>query len=202
MRRRVPLRKSLLVRLLAASILVAVCSVAATAWLAVNTTSQEIQQERVQTLSDDAGSYETLLGYAATHHDWDGVGPVLADLTKRTGRHIALTTQSRQPIGTPVDSGGAAAPHASPVPSNVSPVPSNVSAVPSNVSAVIDPLDVDQTLAPAAAPPGSIRAPSGRSPSPPMNSPTCARRPAGPPTACARADSPPRPAPTPAADRT
>ncbi|MDH6120119.1 two-component system sensor histidine kinase BaeS [Kitasatospora sp. GAS204A] len=148
MRRRVPLRKSLLVRLLAASILVAVCSVAATAWLAVNTTSQEIQQERVQTLSDDAGSYETLLGYAATHHDWDGVGPVLADLTKRTGRHIALTTQSRQPIGTPVDSGGAAAPHASPVPSNVSPVPSNVSAVPSNVSAVIDPLDVDQTLAP------------------------------------------------------
>ncbi|MDH6113620.1 two-component system sensor histidine kinase BaeS [Kitasatospora sp. MAP12-15] len=128
MRRRVPLRKSLLVRLLAASILVAVCSVAATAWLAVNTTSQEIQQEQVQTLSADAGIYETLLGYAATHQNWDGAGPVLADLAKRTGRHIALTDQSRQPIG-----GGSAAPQASPVPSNA--------------SAVIDPLDVDQTLA-------------------------------------------------------
>ncbi|MGC0312119.1 ATP-binding protein [Kitasatospora acidiphila] len=128
MRRRVPLRKSLLVRLLAASILVAVCSVAATAWLAVNATSQEIQQEQVQTLSGDAGIYETLLGFAATHHDWDGAGPVLADLTKRTGRHIALTDQSRRPIG------GSAAPHASPVPSKA--------------SAVIDPLDVDQTLAP------------------------------------------------------
>ncbi|TQF04432.1 HAMP domain-containing protein [Kitasatospora acidiphila] len=128
MRRRVPLRKSLLVRLLAASILVAVCSVAATAWLAVNTTSQEIQQEQVQTLSGDAGIYETLLGFAATHQNWDGIGPVLADLTKRTGRHIALTDQSRRPIG------GSAAPHASPVPSKA--------------SAVIDPLDVDQTLAP------------------------------------------------------
>ncbi|WP_327069874.1 HAMP domain-containing histidine kinase [Kitasatospora sp. NBC_01250] len=128
MRRRVPLRKSLLVRLLAASILVAVCSVAATAWLAVNTTSHEIQQEQVQTLSDDAGIYETLLGYAATHQNWDGAGPVLADLARRTGRHIALTGQSRQPIG------DSAAPPASPVPSKA--------------SAVIDPLDVDQTLAP------------------------------------------------------
>ncbi|GAB2701226.1 HAMP domain-containing sensor histidine kinase [Kitasatospora kifunensis] len=142
MRRRVPLRKSLLVRLLAASILVAVCSVAATAWLAVNTTSQEIQQEQVQTLSDDAGIYETLLGYAATHQNWDGADSVLADLTKRTGRHIALTDQSRHPIG------GSTAPHASPAPSDASPVPSNASAVPSNASAVIDPLDVDQTLAP------------------------------------------------------
>ncbi|MDH6132327.1 two-component system sensor histidine kinase BaeS [Kitasatospora sp. MAA4] len=128
MRRRVPLRKSLLIRLLAASILVAVCSVAATAWLAVNTTSQEIQQEQVQTLSGDAGIYETLLGYAATHQNWDGAAAVLAGLTKQTGRHIALTNQSRQPVG------GSAAPHASPVPSNA--------------SAVIDPLDVDQTLAP------------------------------------------------------
>ncbi|MDH6577471.1 HAMP domain-containing sensor histidine kinase [Kitasatospora sp. MAP5-34] len=128
MRRRVPLRKSLLVRLLAASILVAVCSVAATAWLAVNTTSQEIRQEQVQTLSGDAGIYETLLGYAATHQNWDGAGAVLADLTKQTGRHITLTDRSRQPIA------GSAAPHGSPVPSDV--------------SAVIDPLDVDQRLAP------------------------------------------------------
>ncbi|MFJ8473541.1 ATP-binding protein [Kitasatospora sp. NPDC094011] len=128
MRRRVPLRKSLLVRLLAASILVAVCSVAATAWLAVNTTSREIQQERVQTLSEDAGIYEALLGYAATHRTWDDAGPVLADLANRTGRHVALTDQGRQPLA------GSAAPPASPVPSKA--------------SAVIDPLAVDQTLAP------------------------------------------------------
>lgn len=75
MRCRVPLRKSLLVRLLAASILVAVCSVAATAWPAVDTTSREIQQERVQILSEDAGIYEALLGYAATHRTWDDASP-------------------------------------------------------------------------------------------------------------------------------
>jgi two-component system sensor histidine kinase BaeS len=67
-RQRVPWYSSLRVRLLVVSILVALCSVTATAWLAVTTTTTAIQQQG-QLLSDDASIYDTLLGYAATHHD-------------------------------------------------------------------------------------------------------------------------------------
>ncbi|MFD3606265.1 two-component sensor histidine kinase, partial [Streptomyces sp. NPDC058656] len=63
-RARLPLRKSLLGRLLTVSVLVASCSVAATAWLAVQTTSGAIRQEQGQNLSADAEIYNTLLGYA------------------------------------------------------------------------------------------------------------------------------------------
>lgn len=58
---RLPLRKSLLGRLLAVSALVAACSVAATAWLAVQTTSGAIKQEQGQNLADDARIYNTLM---------------------------------------------------------------------------------------------------------------------------------------------
>ena len=51
--RRMPLRKSLLVRLLITSVLIAVCSVAATAWLAVQTTTRAIREEQGQVLADD-----------------------------------------------------------------------------------------------------------------------------------------------------
>ena len=70
---RLPLRKSLLGRLLTVSALVAACSVAATAWLAVQTTSGAIRQEQGQNLTADARIYNTLLGYAATHPGWEGV---------------------------------------------------------------------------------------------------------------------------------
>lgn len=66
---RLPLRKSLLGRLLAVSVLVAACSVAATAWLAVQTTSGAIKQEQGQNLTADARIYNELLGFAAGHPD-------------------------------------------------------------------------------------------------------------------------------------
>lgn len=125
----VPLRKSLLVRLLATSVLVAVCAIAATAWLAVWTTTSAIRQEQGQILADDARVYDTLVGYAAAHPDWDGVGGTVRALAERTGRRITLTTQDPD-RRTLVDSA------------------SGTSGLPAKASAVIDPLRVDSALSP------------------------------------------------------
>ncbi|MGW7470283.1 sensor histidine kinase [Streptomyces cyaneofuscatus] len=127
-RSRVPLRRSLLGRLLGVSALVAACSVAATAWLAVQTTSGAIKQEQGQNLTADARIYDTLLGYAARHPTWDGVDATVRELAEQSGRRVALTTQSRQPLA---DSATAA----------------TVPALPPEASAVVDPLSVDTVLA-------------------------------------------------------
>ncbi|MEU3463525.1 HAMP domain-containing sensor histidine kinase [Streptomyces sp. NPDC006733] len=95
MGRNVPLRKSLLARLLVTSVLIAVCSIVATAWLAVQTTTRAIQQEQGQILSDDAKIHDTLTGWAAGHRDWSGVQPVIERLARVTGRRVALTDQDR-----------------------------------------------------------------------------------------------------------
>ncbi|MEV8564948.1 HAMP domain-containing sensor histidine kinase [Streptomyces sp. NPDC051322] len=124
---RLPLRKSLLGRLLAVSALVAACSVAATAWLAVQTTSGAIKQEQGQNLTADTRIYNTLLGYAAGHPRWDAVGDTVRDLARQSGRRVALTTQAGQPIADSVT--GASPP-----------------ALPPQASAVVDPLSVDTTL--------------------------------------------------------
>jgi two-component system sensor histidine kinase BaeS len=126
---RLPLRKSLLGRLLAVSALVAVCSVGATAWLAVQTTSGAIKQEQGQNLTDDARIYHTLLGYAATHRRWDGVETTVRDLARQTGRRVALTTEEREPI---TDSATGASPPR----------------LPPRASAIVDPLSSDTALAP------------------------------------------------------
>ncbi|MYW30778.1 two-component sensor histidine kinase, partial [Streptomyces sp. SID2119] len=123
-----PLRRSLLGRLLGVSALVAACSVAATAWLAVQTTSGAILQEQGQNLTADARIYDTLLGYAARHPSWDGVDATVRELAEQSGRRVALTTQSRQPLA---DSATAA----------------TVPALPPEASAVVDPLSVDTVLA-------------------------------------------------------
>ncbi|MFJ6569638.1 ATP-binding protein [Streptomyces sp. NPDC091292] len=124
---RLPLRKSLLGRFLAVSATAAACSVAATAWIAAQTTSGAIRQEQGQNLADDTHIYTTLLGYAATHPDWDDVGSTVEKLADRTGRRITVTTQNRRPLA---DSGAEATP----------------SALPRRVSAVVDPLSVDTAL--------------------------------------------------------
>jgi two-component system sensor histidine kinase BaeS len=94
-RARIPLRKRLLVRLLIASVLIAVCSVAATAWLAVTTTTRALREEQGQALADDMDILAQLSGYAATHPDWKGVRATVHALSARTGRRIALTTADR-----------------------------------------------------------------------------------------------------------
>ncbi|MGW4227817.1 sensor histidine kinase [Streptomyces sp. NPDC004980] len=125
---RLPLRKSLLGRLLAVSALVAACSVAATAWLAVQTTSGAIKQEQGQNLTADSRVHDTLVGYAAEHPTWDGVATTLRKLADDSGRRITLTTQTREILA---DTAGA------------SPPPP---ALPSQPSAVVDPMSVDAAL--------------------------------------------------------
>ena len=39
-----------------------------------------------------------LIGYAAKHTSWDGVGPTVQKLSATTGRQITLTTTDRVPI--------------------------------------------------------------------------------------------------------
>ncbi|MCX4522479.1 HAMP domain-containing histidine kinase [Streptomyces anulatus] len=122
------MRRSLLGRLLAVSALVAACSVAATAWIAVQTTSGAIKQEQGQNLTADARIYDTLLDYAARNPTWDGVGATVRELARESGRRVALTTQGRQPLA---DSATAA----------------TAPTLPPQASAVVDPLSVDTVLA-------------------------------------------------------
>ncbi|MGV9311565.1 sensor histidine kinase [Streptomyces sp. NPDC003691] len=88
--RRLPLRKSLLGRLLTVSALVAVCSVAATAWLAAQTTSGAIKREQGRDLAKDARIYRELLGHAATNRQWDGAEKKIVQLAAANDRRIAL----------------------------------------------------------------------------------------------------------------
>lgn len=115
-------RRSLLVRLLVVSVVVALCSIAATAWLAVKTTTVAINQQQSQALADDVRIYDTVVGYAAGHHDWSGITPVVEDLTRQTGRHIELATPDRRLLV-------------------------GADPLPGKASAVVDPLAVDPALA-------------------------------------------------------
>lgn len=128
MPRDLPLRRSLRSRLLGLSALVSLCSIVATAWLVVSLTAVAIGRERGQALADDARIYDTLVGYAATHPDWRGVGPTLRALSERTGRRVTLTDEARHPLA---DSGGEG----------------SAGTLPSKASATVDALAVDTTLA-------------------------------------------------------
>lgn len=138
---RLPLRKSLLGRLLTVSALVASCSVAATAWLAVQTTSGAIRQEQGQNLSSDAKIYNTLLGYAATHPGWEGVDDTVRELARQSERRIVLTTEDRRPL---VDSSRDSA--ASTSSAGSSSGTRSAAPLPAQASAVVDPLSVDTVL--------------------------------------------------------
>lgn len=125
-RQRVPPHRSLVVRLLATSLLVAVCAILATTWLAVQSTTRAIQQEQGRSLADDKSIYDTLLTHAATHRNWTGVEAVLAERADRLERRITLMTPDRQVIADSAPDG-----------------PSLQTARP---SATVDPLQVDLGL--------------------------------------------------------
>ncbi|MFF7858910.1 sensor histidine kinase [Rhodococcus erythropolis] len=126
---RIPWRKSLLVRLLLTSVAIAVVSVGATAWLAVQTTTRAIEEERGQVLSDDTDILRQLSGFAATHAHWDGVQSSVRDLSRTMGRRIALTTEAGRVIA------DSAAPG---------------TALPARASATVDPLNTDTSTEPGA----------------------------------------------------
>ncbi|MEU1885484.1 HAMP domain-containing sensor histidine kinase [Micromonospora rifamycinica] len=119
-----PGRGSLLVRLLALSVVISVLSISATAWLAVRDTTRALQQERGRALADDARIYDALLGHAATHRDWTAVLPLVRSLAAATERRIVLTDRDRTPLAA-----------------------SGAGALPQRASATVDPLDVDTDLA-------------------------------------------------------
>ncbi|WP_306933981.1 sensor histidine kinase [Streptomyces luteogriseus] len=118
-----------MVRLLLTSVAIAVVSVGATAWLAVQTTTRAIQEERGQVLSDDTDILRQLSGFAATHADWDGVRSSVRDLSRTMGRRIALTTEAGRIIA------DSAAPG---------------TALPARASATVDPLNTDTSTEPGA----------------------------------------------------
>ncbi|GIM92003.1 sensor histidine kinase [Paractinoplanes toevensis] len=93
-----PFHRSLIMRLLATSILIAVAAITAATWLTAHTTTQAIQQQQGRSITDDALIHDTLIGYAATHARWDGVAPTVADLSRRTGHRVTLLTRDRQMI--------------------------------------------------------------------------------------------------------
>ncbi|MEV0663991.1 ATP-binding protein [Actinomadura luteofluorescens] len=123
------MRHSLLVRLVASSVLIAVCSIVATAWLAARSTSGEIRERQGQTLARDARINDALLGYAASHPRWDGVGETVRGLARQSDRRVALATEGGIRIA---DSAPGRPP------------------LPARPSAVVDPLAVDVSLGPGA----------------------------------------------------
>ncbi|MFI5937459.1 sensor histidine kinase [Actinoplanes sp. NPDC051494] len=124
-RNRVPLRHSLVTRLLVTSVLIAVAAIAATAWLATTTATRAITEERGRSLTEDKGVYDMLIGYAATHPDWSGAPALIEQRAAKLGRRITLMTADRAVIA---DSG---------------PGPSLLAARP---SAVVDPVALDLGL--------------------------------------------------------
>src|SRR5262245_55258256 len=87
------MRHSLLVRLVASSVLIAVCSIVATAWLAARSTSGEIRHRQGQMRARDARINDALLGYAANHPRWDGVEETVRGLARQSDRRVALATE-------------------------------------------------------------------------------------------------------------
>lgn len=156
MARDIPFRKSLLPRLLAVSVLVSVVSIAATAWLAAQTTSGAIRQEQGQVLADDARVYDELLGLAAGAPGWRGAEKAVRELARQTGRRITLTTQDRAVIADSRRTGGKGGEGGM---GGKSEEGGGVGAgLPAKASAVVDPLAVDGALTAGA---GDVNAEAG-----------------------------------------
>ncbi|MEV4282985.1 sensor histidine kinase [Actinoplanes xinjiangensis] len=122
---RVPWRHSLVTRLLATSVLIAIAAIGATAWLATRTATRAISQEQGRSLTDDKGVYDMLVAYAAGHPDWSEAPALIRERAAKLGRRITLMTEDRQVL---IDSGAG---------------PSLATARP---SAVVDPLNLDLGL--------------------------------------------------------
>jgi two-component system sensor histidine kinase BaeS len=124
-RDRVPLRHSLVTRLLITSVVIALAAISTTAWLAATTTTRAINFEQGGAVADERAVYEALVGYAATHADWSGAAPLVHSRAAELDRRITLVTDDHRVI---LDS------QAGPALQNTRP------------SAVVDPLDVDLGL--------------------------------------------------------
>jgi two-component system, OmpR family, sensor histidine kinase BaeS len=88
------MRRSLLLRLLALSLAVALGAVGATAVLATYSTSAQLKGEldaSASLLEADQSIFAELMSYAGTHTDWGDVDQVVRQAADRTGRRVAVT---------------------------------------------------------------------------------------------------------------
>lgn len=124
------MRRSLLTRLSALTLVVIVLSVAAAAWLATVILNQGIHQADRRSGTQVATVYRSLLRYGATHRSWSHVGPLVRQLGSRAGLQIELYALSDHRLAV-AQVGSRPLPVGSPV-------------------AVVDPLHVDAALYPHA----------------------------------------------------
>lgn len=101
------IRHSLVTRLLATSVLIAVASIVATAWLATRTATRAISQEQGRALVDEKGAYLALIDYAVAHRDWSGAPALVASQSARLGLPVTLTSADRTVIAGPAPAAGA-----------------------------------------------------------------------------------------------
>ncbi|MGW4059201.1 sensor histidine kinase [Amycolatopsis sp. NPDC004747] len=88
------MRRSVLPRLVGLSLAIAALAVSATAVLATYGTGHRLRDQLAgdtSLLATDSDILAQLYAYADEHRDWTGVGGLVQDLAKRTGRRIALT---------------------------------------------------------------------------------------------------------------
>ncbi|MFI9640544.1 sensor histidine kinase [Micromonospora sp. NPDC051925] len=93
-----PIRHSLVTRLLVTSVLIVVAAIVATAWLATRTATRAISQEQGRSLAENTSVYDLLVSYAASHPDWSDVRPVIERRAAELDRRITLTTEDRTVI--------------------------------------------------------------------------------------------------------
>ncbi|WP_229813544.1 HAMP domain-containing sensor histidine kinase [Lentzea flava] len=116
--------------MLAVAVLIAMYSIAMTAWLATQLPRASIAHDQGQELATDIRIHAALLSYAIGNRDWRDVdGLVRSILGEHPNRRIVLMSKDGELL---VDAGGDNGP------------------LPSTPSAVVDPLAVDPVLVPAA----------------------------------------------------
>ncbi|MET8765004.1 HAMP domain-containing sensor histidine kinase [Lentzea sp. NPDC004782] len=124
------MRRSVFTRLLVVVVLIAVCSIAATAWLATQLTKASIAREQGRELASDNKIYAALLLYATAHRDWSEVDGVLGSLAEEhPNRRVVLVTKDGRTVADQGGDGGQ---------------------LPATASAVVDALAVDPVLVPDA----------------------------------------------------
>ncbi|GAB2838112.1 sensor histidine kinase [Lentzea nigeriaca] len=124
------MRRSVFTRLLVVVVLIAVCSIAATAWLATRLTQASIAREQGRELAADNRIYAALLQYATANRDWSDVDVVIRSLADDSpNRRIVLVTKDGQTVADQGGDGGQ---------------------LPATAAAVVDALAVDPVLVPDA----------------------------------------------------
>ncbi|MFF0722687.1 MULTISPECIES: cell wall metabolism sensor histidine kinase WalK [unclassified Micromonospora] len=101
--RRVPIRHSLVTRLLVTSVLIAIAAITSTAWLATRTATRAISQEQGRSLAENTEVYNELIEYAATHPDWSAVSPLIEQRAAGLDRRITLMTDDRTIVADTLD---------------------------------------------------------------------------------------------------